>query len=123
MLAANLLILYVEKVSASTAFYTGLLGREPAEASPNFVMYVLDSGLTLGLWAGHDAQPRPKGAGGGAELALTVEDRPAVDALHADWSGKGIPIIQAPVGMDFGYTFVAIDPDGHRLRVFAPGGM
>ncbi|MBU2848483.1 drug:proton antiporter, partial [Acidithiobacillus ferriphilus] len=21
---------------------------------------------------------------------------------------------------DFGYTFLAIDPDGHRLRVFAP---
>jgi hypothetical protein len=23
--------------------------------------------------------------------------------------------------MDFGYTFVALDPDKHRLRVFAPG--
>jgi hypothetical protein len=23
--------------------------------------------------------------------------------------------------MDFGFTFVALDPDGHRLRVFAPG--
>jgi hypothetical protein len=22
--------------------------------------------------------------------------------------------------MDFGCTFVALDPDGHRLRVFAP---
>jgi hypothetical protein len=22
--------------------------------------------------------------------------------------------------MDFGYTFVALDPDGHRLRVYAP---
>jgi len=22
--------------------------------------------------------------------------------------------------MDFGYTFVALDPDGQRLRVFAP---
>ena len=22
--------------------------------------------------------------------------------------------------MDFGRTFVALDPDGHRLRVFAP---
>jgi len=22
--------------------------------------------------------------------------------------------------MDFGFTFVALDPDGHRLRVFAP---
>ena len=23
--------------------------------------------------------------------------------------------------MDFGHTFVAADPDGHRLRVFVPG--
>jgi len=22
--------------------------------------------------------------------------------------------------MDFGYTFVALDPDGHRLRVLVP---
>jgi hypothetical protein len=25
-----------------------------------------------------------------------------------------------PTKMDFGTTFVALDPDGHRLRVFAP---
>jgi hypothetical protein len=25
-----------------------------------------------------------------------------------------------PVQMDFGTTFVATDPDGHRLRVFVP---
>ena len=24
--------------------------------------------------------------------------------------------------LDFGRTFVALDPDGHRLRVFAPAG-
>ena len=29
--------------------------------------------------------------------------------------------ICAPTAMDFGFTFVALDPDGHRLRVFAPG--
>jgi hypothetical protein len=26
---------------------------------------------------------------------------------------------QTPTEMDFGTTFVALDPDGHRLRVFA----
>jgi hypothetical protein len=32
----------------------------------------------------------------------------------------GLRIIQEPVKMDFGFTFTAADPDGHRLRVFAP---
>ncbi|WP_277425783.1 hypothetical protein [Lysobacter enzymogenes] len=40
--------------------------------------------------------------------------------MHADWRGRGWPIVQAPVELDFGRTFVALDPDGHRLRVFSP---
>jgi len=32
----------------------------------------------------------------------------------------GLVIVQAPTEMDFGYTFVASDPDGYRLRVFSP---
>jgi hypothetical protein len=30
--------------------------------------------------------------------------------------------VQPPTDMDFGRTFVALDPDGDRLRVFAPAG-
>jgi predicted enzyme related to lactoylglutathione lyase len=29
-------------------------------------------------------------------------------------------IVQPPTRMEFGYTCTALDPDGHRLRVFAP---
>jgi predicted enzyme related to lactoylglutathione lyase len=42
-----------------------------------------------------------------------------VDAVYADWASRGLRILQTPVEMDFGYTFVATDPDGHRLRVYA----
>ena len=31
----------------------------------------------------------------------------------------GFPIALEPTTLDFGYTFVATDPDGHRLRVCA----
>lgn len=61
-------------------------------------------------------------SGGATELALTVADRGAVNALHDDWAARGLAIAQRPVQMDFGYTFVALDRDGHRLRVLAPGG-
>ena len=47
-------------------------------------------------------------------------DNAAVQQLHADWDAKGLRIAQAPTDLDFGHTFVALDPDGHRLRVFAP---
>ncbi|WP_374468302.1 hypothetical protein [Ferrovibrio sp.] len=45
---------------------------------------------------------------------LYVRNPPAAAAFYA-------AILQPPTAMDFGYTFLAADPDGHRLRVFAPG--
>lgn len=41
-----------------------------------------------------------------------------VDALHAEWLGKGATILMRPTDLDFGRSFVAADPDGHRLRVY-----
>jgi len=57
---------------------------------------------------------------GGSEICFTVLDDKAVDETHTDWRKRGLTIAQAPTAMDFGRTFVALDPDGHRLRVFAP---
>jgi len=116
----NFLILYVDQPLRSAAFYADLLGRPAIETSPTFALFALESGLMLGLWSKHTVAP-PATAPGGGELALTVDGAAAVDATHAAWCVKGLPILQAPVAMDFGYTFVALDPDGHRLRVFAPG--
>lgn len=112
-------ILYVDNPPASTAFYAGLLGREPVEASPSFAMFALESGVMLGLWSRHTVEPAAAAAGGGGEVAFTVEDAAAVRAVHADWRGRGLRIAQTPTAMDFGHSFVALDPDGHRLRVFA----
>ncbi|RKH64674.1 VOC family protein [Corallococcus llansteffanensis] len=116
----NFVLLYVDSPPASATFYAGLLGKPPVEASPTFAMFALSSGVMLGLWSKHTVEPAAKATGGGAELAFTVADAGAVRAMHADWSGRGLPIAQAPTDLDFGHTFVALDPDGHRLRVFAP---
>jgi predicted enzyme related to lactoylglutathione lyase len=43
-----------------------------------------------------------------------------VDKTHDAWKEKGLKILQPPTDMDFGRTFVALDPDRHRLRVFFP---
>ncbi len=120
----NFVILYVDSPAASAAFYGDLLGKAPVEASPTFALFALDSGVMLGLWSRHTVEPAAASAagaiGGGGELAFTVADRAAVDAVHADWQKRGLPILQSPTELDFGRTFVACDPDGHRLRVFFP---
>jgi len=113
----GLIILYVDNPTSSAAFYADLLGQSPAEASATFAIFALPSGVGLGLWSRHTVEPAAQVAFGGCEVAFIADD---VDAVHADWSGRGLHIAQAPADMDFGRTFVALDPDGHRLRVFAP---
>jgi catechol 2,3-dioxygenase-like lactoylglutathione lyase family enzyme len=113
-------LLYVDDPAASGAFYGRLLDRRPVEASPGFVMFVLESGVKLGLWLRRDVAPPAAGAPGATELCFTEPSADAVRARHAAWKAQGIPIAQAPTEMDFGTTFVGLDPDGHRLRVFVP---
>ena len=118
MTAPNFVILYVDQPQQSGAFYSALLGREPVESSPTFVQFVLDKGFKLGLWSRHTVEPTAAAAGGGAEIVFALDTPDAVDATHADWSGRGLTILQTPTDMDFGRTFVALDPDNHRLRVY-----
>ncbi len=93
------------------------------EASPTFAMFPLPSGVMLGLWARHTVEPAATASPGAVEVALAVENNDAVSALHQQWQALGLPVVQQPTAMDFGFTFVATDPDGHRLRVFAPGAV
>jgi predicted enzyme related to lactoylglutathione lyase len=118
-LQPDLCIRYVEDVSASSDFYAGLFGRTPERVQENFAMLRFDTGLRLGLWTRGSVQPSAQAAGGGAELAVLVSDAGAVETLHEDWSARGVTILQAPRHADFGRTFVAADPDGHRIRVYA----
>jgi len=115
----NLVILYVDSVAASARFYADLLGKPPAESSATFAMFGLDS-IMLGLWSRYTVAPAAGAAPGATEIAFTVADRDSVAQVYADWGARGLRIAQAPTDLDFGHTFVALDPDGHRLRVFAP---
>lgn len=118
MATPNFVILYVDQPLESGAFYSALLGRQPVESSPTFVLFVLDAGFKLGLWSRHTVEPAAAASGGGAEIVFALDAPDAIDAAHADWSGRGLNILQMPTDMDFGRTFVALDPDNHRLRVY-----
>lgn len=115
----NFVLLYVADVERSAKFYRDLLGCEPIEASPTFAMFPLRPEVMLGLWKQDGVQPVPSNRPGASEIAFTLPDRSAVEALHAAWGKRGIAILQPPTAMDFGHTFVGVDPDGHRLRAFA----
>ena len=113
------ILVYVDDVAASEAFYASILGRPAVESSPTFAMLPAAPGLMLGLWRRDGVAPAATPAGGG-EIAFPVDGAGEVDRLFAEWRAQGVTIAQPPATMDFGYTFVALDPDGQRLRVFAP---
>ena len=112
-----LTILLVRDPARSAEFYRKILGAEPVEQSPTFAMFALPSGVAIGLWSARTVEPAIAGTAGATELCFMEQD---VDGVHAAWSERGSPIAQSPTNLDFGRTFVALDPDGHRVRVFRP---
>jgi predicted enzyme related to lactoylglutathione lyase len=119
MADVSFILLYVENVAASEAFYGKILGRPAVESSPNFAMLPAAPGIMLGLWRRGDVAP-PADTPGGGEIAITAESAADVAVTIARWQALGARVAQPPMKMDFGFTGVALDPDGHRLRVFAP---
>lgn len=110
----SFVLLFVKNPTESAEFYTQIFKLDPVESSPTFALFVLANGVKLGLWSSKTAEPAVHILGGGSEICFECED---VDSLYRDWVQCGIPMAQVPTDMDFGRTFVALDPDGHRIRV------
>lgn len=118
MITPSMTIIYVDNPEKSADFYQHLLGVEPVEKSPTFAMFVFSNGFKLAMWSKHTVEPAAKATGGGGEVCFLCEQKEQVDALYQQWQAEGLAIAQKPTEMDFGYTFVAEDLDGHRLRVY-----
>jgi len=120
MTQPSYVLFYVRDPAASADFYARVFNCQPVERSETFALFVLDSGFKIGLWVRSGVLPAVDDSGTGAELCVALAQDAEVDAWHARWRDAGLPILQAPRQLDFGYNFVACDPDGYRLRVFAP---
>lgn len=118
MTKPNMLLLYVNDPARSVKFYETILGAKPIEQSPSFAMFKMNESTMLGLWAREGVRPAPQVAGGASEMGLHVADEAELQSLLKHWRAQGTAILQEPTRMDFGLTFTAQDPDGHRLRVF-----
>lgn len=53
----NLIIFYVDNPLVSAPFYERLLKSQPIKSSSTFVMFLLKSGVRLGLWSKHSVEP------------------------------------------------------------------
>lgn len=117
MQAPNLgfVLLFVDDPLESCVFYSRLFNLKPVEQAPTFALFAFANGVSLGLWSRKTAEPAVNADGGGSEICFSEND---VDKTYEKWNKLGIPMAQEPTDMDFGRTFVALDPDGHRIRIY-----
>lgn len=116
----NLFLLYVEDPPSSAAFYETLFGRPPTATFPTYAAFTFEGGMTVGLWSTSARDFVSAGTGHRSELSFMVADTEEVMQLYERWRQAGVTIEQAPHEAVFGLTFVAFDPDGHRIRVCMP---
>lgn len=122
MLEPSAIVLYVNNITISSQFYQDLLQIKPIEASPTFHTFTFSNGMGLGLKAIHSVEPPvSENTNGNGELAFTLENNKKVDELFSEWQQNEIHIAQEPTVVPYGYTFVALDPDGNRLRIVSLG--
>lgn len=113
-------ILYVSDAPASAQFYADLLGRSFESGSPTFKTISLPGDRILAVVQRDTVAPVAEGGPGSVELVLALSNDDDVTRLHEDWREKGVDILMAPTRAPFGLTFVAADPDGHRIRAYHP---
>lgn len=68
MITNTYFLLYVENPMASADFYSRLLDKQPVQASADFTLFILDSGIKLGLWSRQVVKPEAQASVGGGEL-------------------------------------------------------
>ncbi len=111
----EMILLMVGNPQVSAIFYENILELKPVEVSSTFAMFVMKNGVMLGLWSKYTVEPRVDVLPGATEICLAAD---SVDEIYESWGKKLVTIAQKPTDMDFGRTFLALDPDGHRIRVY-----
>lgn len=120
MFEPNFTTLFVSDIQKSAAFYNELLDVKPVGEESTYVMYAWPSGFRFGLWSKADVKPAATSDVMGGEISVTLPDFGAVDTQAAALKDKGHTFLQDVTDMEFGRTFVVADPDGNRVRWYAP---
>lgn len=111
MLRDAAVVMSVADVARSTAWYRDALGFGVSfeYGEPTFYVCLCRDDVSIHLIAQEEAR-RPAGQGA---LCVFVTD---VDALYADFLGRGASIPKPPQDYDYGMRdFLLHDPDGNQL--------
>lgn len=120
MLIPNLLLFYVNDPMESAIFYEKIFKKKPIASYPTYVAFSFENGFTLSLWSTQAKNFISGGEGHRSELAFMVKNEDEVRFFRNSWKELGVQIEQDLHEAVFGLTFVALDPDGHRIRVCIP---
>ena len=116
----NLFFFYVNDPIKSADFYEKIFQLKPETKFPSYAAFTFPNGLTFALWSKTAKDFVSAGSGHNSELAFMVPHEDEVRRLREAWGTLGISIEQDLFRAVFGLTFVALDPDGHRIRVCIP---
>ena len=103
----NTIRLQVRDVSLSARFYAALLGREAASDAPDQAIFVTDD-MRLELVPGSAVAQH---------IDIVMSDADMIVRIYERLWDACVRLPQIPTDLGFGLGFVALDPDGHRLRV------
>lgn len=120
MINPNLVLFYVKNPLESAAFYEKVFEQKPVAAFPSYVAFTFSNGFTFSLWSIEAKDFVSSGSGCRVELAFMVSGDTEVRRLRDLWGKLEVTIEQDLHEAVFGLTFVALDPDGHRIRVCKP---
>lgn len=122
MVMPNFVIFYVADIEKSVDFYSRLLRTPPIQQTISFAMFAVSEQLMLGLWDRTCVQPQANWSEQFQlhEFAFMLPNELQLKQQLHDWQAAGACLIQEISLMDFGWSFMVQDPDGHRLRVMCP---
>lgn len=117
MITPNQLLVYVNDTATSALFYEKLFDTKPVAAYPNYVAFEFNNHFYFCLWSTKAKDFVSGGEGHRSELSFMLKEEQEVHNLYNKWKSLDVVIEQEPHNAIFGLTFVALDPDGHRIRV------
>lgn len=120
MLTPNLMLLYVKNPQESELFYEKIFKTKAVASFPTYVAFRFANGLTVSLWSMQADNFVSGGKGHRFELSFMVPNEDQIRTLRNEWKELSVHIEQDLHEAVFGLTFVALDPDGHRIRVCIP---